>query len=112
MLRIINRTRARHGLRGLRMWAKLQEAAHAHSRRMATQRRVFHTACLSCVSPDPSWTSMGENVARGRRLRAIHWKFMRSAAHRANILCRCYTRVGVGVVRRGGTLYVTEIFWG
>ena len=35
---------------------------------------------------------------------------MNSSAHRANILDRRWRGVGVGVVKSGGRLWVTEIF--
>lgn len=112
MHRIINRVRANHGLPTLRLHKRLTRKAHRHSRAMARQRRVYHHSCLSCLPPGSSWSSVGENVGRGAGLKAVHRLFMRSATHRANILCGCYRAVGVGVVRKGGRVYVTEIFLG
>jgi uncharacterized protein YkwD len=37
---------------------------------------------------------------------------MRSTVHRSNILRAGYRRIGIGVVRRNGRYWVTEIFYG
>jgi uncharacterized protein YkwD len=37
---------------------------------------------------------------------------MHSADHRANILRRAFRRVGVGVVKARGSVWVTVIFYG
>jgi uncharacterized protein YkwD len=37
---------------------------------------------------------------------------MRSASHRDNVLRRAYDKVGVGIVRANGMVWVTEIFIG
>jgi hypothetical protein len=46
----------------------------------------------------------------GGNARQLHLAFMASPSHRANLLSKSYTEVGIGVVRHNGTLYVTEDF--
>lgn len=112
MFRMVNRARVNRGLPRLRLNRNLTRKAHRHSVRMARRRRVYHHSCLSCIAPRRNWRTMGENVGSGRWLRGVHRTFMRSPRHRRNILCRCHRGVGVGVVRRAGRLYVTQIFIG
>jgi hypothetical protein len=53
---------------------------------------------------------VGENVGYGPDALAVHVAFMRSPGHRANILDRDYSEVGVGAVVRGGRVWVAEVF--
>ncbi len=55
---------------------------------------------------------MGENVGAGTSIGAVHRKMMRSSSHRNNILKQGFDRVGVGIVRAKGLVWVTEIFAG
>ncbi len=104
---MINATRAPEGIRLLRLSERLSRIAHRHSKQMATQRALFHS-CLSCVGGD--WRKLGENVGFGADTGTVEEQFMASPPHRANILDPAFRRVGVGVVRRGGLAWVTEIF--
>jgi uncharacterized protein YkwD len=109
---MVNETRMAAGLPGLGFSEPLSAVARAHSATLAGQRRLFHHDCLTCVVGVSTWRVMGENVGAGTPLRAVHRAFMRSASHRANILNADYGRVGIGVVRGGRRLWVTEIFVG
>jgi uncharacterized protein YkwD len=99
------------GIAGLRTWTTLSYWAHVHSQHMATKRSLYHTSNLGSLVR--GWRYIGENVGVGPSLRAVHDALMRSAPHRANILCRCYRYIGTGVVRdRYGYYWVTQIFYG
>jgi uncharacterized protein YkwD len=108
---LINRERTRRGLRRLRANAALSRSASAYSREMA--RRDF----FSHVSPGGGTMlqrirragylggargyAVGENLAWGSGsyaspLRTVRG-WMRSPGHRANILSRRYTEIGVGI---------------
>jgi uncharacterized protein YkwD len=58
------------------------------------------------------WRTCGENVGYGSSVDQIHTLFMGSEGHRANILNPAYGQVGIGVVRSGGTVWVTIDFVG
>jgi len=58
------------------------------------------------------WTSCAENVGYGSSVDQVHKLFMGSSGHRANILNASYSQVGIGVVRSGGTVWVTIDFVG
>ena len=75
---------------------------------MAESGRLFHS-CLTCRRGSGS-RALAENVGAGDALRVIHAALMDSAGHRQNILSRDFERVGVGVVRRSGRLWVTQLF--
>ena len=103
----INQTRARHGLPRLRVADGLGDYARSHSAAMSRQRTLFHTSNFSVLC---CWSSIAENVGVGDTVRSLHRAFMNSPHHRANILDRSKRAVGVGVVRSGGKIWVTEIF--
>jgi uncharacterized protein YkwD len=107
MLVKINHARANHGLPPLTASPDLMVAARGHTVAMAGARSLFHTASFSSLC---CWDTIGENVGYGFTVRGLHSQFMHSAPHRANILDPRMRQVGVGIVKRDGALWVTEVF--
>ena len=105
---MINGERTSSGLGGLRLSAAMSRRAHRHSAQMAESGRLFHS-CLTCSRGSGS-SAQAENVGVGDTIQAVHQALMASSSHRANILGKAYNRVGVGVVRRGGRMWVTQLF--
>ena len=109
---LVNRERARRGMRTLRVNRRLSQAALAHTRDMVQKRyfehvsrsgadvvdRLLSTGYLGRVR---SWL-VGENLAWGTeslstpRQTVTNW--MNSAGHRTNILTRRFREIGIGVV--------------
>jgi uncharacterized protein YkwD len=112
MIELVNDSRARHGVRRLKLNTSLSQDAWRHSLRMARRRRLFHTYDLSSLVHQYRPSYWGENVGVARTLRKMEKLFMGSAPHRANILNGHYRHAGIGVVRTGGRLWVTIIFYG
>jgi uncharacterized protein YkwD len=83
--------------------------AHLHAQEMANRGYIYHSAAGFCAPGARYW---GENVGVGPYLAAIHRAFLSSAAHRYNVLCSCFRRIGTGVVYKNGTYWVSEIFYG
>lgn len=82
---IANQHRARNGLAGLTFDMRLHGLCQAHSQRQAGSRRMHH-----------SRLGMRENVAYGTRTATgVMSMWMNSSGHRANILSRSSTRIGV-----------------
>jgi uncharacterized protein YkwD len=104
----INQARASHGLRELDSRPHLVAVARRWAERMAEQSKLYHNPSLT--SDVNNWRWVGENVGYGPDAPAVHVAFMRSPGHRANILDRDYTEVGVGAVVRGGRVWVAEVF--
>lgn len=102
MLDLVNADRIDAGRDALELSRRLSRLAMKNSRRMAAARELVHSTRLRA--------GMTENVGTGPTLRAIQDAFMRSAPHRRALLDRGASRVGVGVVRQGGTRWVTLIF--
>ncbi|NEA66982.1 CAP domain-containing protein [Streptomyces sp. SID12488] len=115
---LTNRERARAGLPPLATDALLTRAAQAHSTDMVVRAFYSHTG------PDGSqpWDraaaagstrrTIGENIACGQRSTAeVVEGWMNSPGHRANILKREFTHIGIGFASGGkaGT-YWTQLF--
>jgi uncharacterized protein YkwD len=116
--RLLNAERRERDLRILRLSAELSRVAKRHSRRMAADDRLFHNENLS-DEVEMQWDVLGENVgvatesAKLRRtLVRLHDAFMESKPHRRNILRRSYRKVGIGIVRDDGKLWITLVFLG
>jgi uncharacterized protein YkwD len=107
LLERVNAVRADHGLRPLRMRDGLRAYAGGHSTRMTAARTLFHTPNFGVIC---CWSAIAENVAYGYSVRQVHQMFMGSPGHRANILDARMRGVGIGIVRRGDQLWVTQVF--
>lgn len=116
IFRLVNLERARAGLSSLRLDASLQKAARQHSRIMADARQLSHEfgaelpffrrLALAGASFDRS----GENVAFNQSGEGAHRGLMASPLHRANILNPDFNSIGIGVVRTGDDVWVTQDF--
>jgi len=113
---LINQVRTAHGLEPLAVDERLTEAARKH-----TELMVQHSALSHQFDGEPSpQTRMsnaglpsdaeGENVDLNESIAGAHDALMHSAPHRANILDSDYNAVGVGMIRAGGQVWVTEDF--
>lgn len=104
----VNQARVAHGLAALERSRHLTRVARAQAARMANRNLLFHNPHLT--EDVRHWQWVGENVGYGPDVATVHVAFMRSPAHRANVLDRDYTEIGVGVVVRGGRAWVVHVF--
>jgi uncharacterized protein YkwD len=104
----LNAARTTRDIPRLTVRNDLASVADAQARRMANRSVLYHNPHLA--SDVKNWRWFGENVGYGPSARAIHRAFMRSAPHKANILDRHYTEVGIGVVVKDGRVWVAEVF--
>lgn len=105
---LINADRRRSGLAPLSLSLDLTSVARTWSAAMADAGNISHNPQLGRQLG--SWITAGENVGYGGGAVQLHLAFMASPEHQANVLSRGYTQVGIGVVERDGTMYVTEDF--
>jgi uncharacterized protein YkwD len=105
---LVNRDRVRAGLKELRVCRELRAVARRHSVRMADRNRLYHNPNLT--TQVTHHRRVGENVGYNSHVDYVHRAFMRSSGHRANILSRYYTQVGIGVDNRNGRRWVTMVF--
>jgi uncharacterized protein YkwD len=109
---LLNKHRAKRGLRKLRLNGRLSAAARSHTQDMVSRRYFSHVSRggtdvvdrlsrVGYMRGARAW-SVGENLAWGAGERStprrIVRAWMNSAGHRANILNGRFREVGVGVV--------------
>lgn len=112
MLHLLNHTRGNHGRPLFRLNARVSHRAWLHSKAMASQNILFHTGNLYDAVRAYRPTTWGENVGMAGFLARVRTLWMHSAAHRTNILNARYRRIGIGVVKARGVVWVTAIFYG
>jgi uncharacterized protein YkwD len=104
VVRAINHQRARFGLRRLHVGGRLARAADYHSWDMLSHDYFSHGAFARRVRRFAPLRRLGETLAMTSRCtpRLVVSMWMHSPPHRAVLLSRRYSRVGVG--RRAGRL--------
>jgi uncharacterized protein YkwD len=112
MLHLLNHIRRSHGRPTFRLNATVSHRAWLHSKSMASQNYLFHTGNLYDAVRVYRPSTWGENVGMAGFLARVRTLWMHSAAHRANILNGRYRRIGIGVVKARGVVWVTAIFYG
>ena len=116
-IQLLNRDRAKNGLKSLQADAKLTQVARSHAADMAKQNYFNHTN-LQGKSPFDrmkangiAYRLAGENIAYNHSLEAMQEAWMNSPGHRANILTTGYTHAGVGLyTKEDGTIYGVQLF--
>lgn len=103
MLGLINKERAKEGLKPLKADPEETVVARAHSKDMFARGYFAH------VNPDGKtpfdrmraakikFTNAGENLALAQTLEIAHTNLMNSPGHRANIMNPKFNRVGIGI---------------
>jgi hypothetical protein len=116
IVQLVNAERARAGLQPLAEDPRLTEIARQHSRLMLSRATLSHQfdgepdVRHRVISSGIRFDMSGENVAYDRDAASAHRSLMNSPPHKANILRPEFTAVGVGVVRTGDSIYVTQDF--
>ena len=116
ILQLLNQERQSRGQPPLSDSEPLRKAARRHSQRMAEAQQIGHKLAgehdLSRRLGEETqhFDSSGENVAVAASAARAHAALMHSPGHRANILDPDYNSVGIGVVRSGREIYVTQDF--
>jgi uncharacterized protein YkwD len=120
MLDIVNRTRARHDLRLLKLNRELSKDSLVHTRKMVRNDRIYDPPNLAEILADYEWDDVGADVVGcGHTLKELHDILMTEAFHRSIFLHPDLRRVGIGVMQVDernrcvrGSLWATEIFYG
>lgn len=111
---LTNHSRAANNVSKLRLDPQLSYVARTHTHAMARQNLLFHAPGPQITHRITGWTSIGENIGVGPAddVVGLHKAFMHSPEHRANILNSGYRYVGIGIVVKADTLWVTLDFEG
>jgi hypothetical protein len=116
MFTLLNQERTNRGLQPLVSDDRLVEAARQHTALMVQHKALSHQfddeprLQLRFANQELPSDQQGENVGFAKDALASHEGFMHSPEHRENILHPAYNAVGIGVIRSGDGIYVTEDF--
>ncbi len=115
VVRLVNRERSKNGLAPLTADWELSRVARYKSQDMKDKNYFSHTSPTygspfqMIKSFGISYKSAGENIAKGYATpEAVVNGWMNSSGHRANILNKSFTHIGVGYVAGGN--YWTQMF--
>lgn len=118
IVRLVNVQRVQNGLQQLTQNWQASRVARYKSQDMIDKNYFAHIS-PTYGSPFQMMESFGlrfsaaaENIAYGQRsAQEVMSSWMNSAGHRANILNRSFTQIGVGVAKKAnGTMYFTQMF--
>lgn len=116
-LDLLNADRAAHGLPPLRFNIALSRLAENYAQDMIKRDFFSHTSPEGLTPFERMrkhgipFNYAGENLAFNASIRDAQQAFMDSPSHRANILNKNYTQVGIGVKEgRNGRTYVVQEF--
>jgi Cysteine-rich secretory protein family len=116
MVQLVNAERVKAGLSPLVVDERLTRIARQHSQLMAAKHGLSHQfpgepdVRHRVTATGLRFNYSGENVAYDANAASAHRSLMNSPPHRANILRPEFTAIGVGVIRSGDLIYVTEDF--
>jgi hypothetical protein len=115
LMRSLMAERRERGLGPLKRSDDLDRIATRHAAQMAERGDALHDA----GDGDPVERAhaagiaarlVGENVARAETAALAHRALWESPSHRGNMLSRHFRRIGVGVVKKDGVVWVVELF--
>ncbi|MFC5463361.1 CAP domain-containing protein [Lederbergia graminis] len=117
VIALTNQERAKHGLNALQVDSELSKVAREKSKDMANNHYFSHNSPTYGSPFDMmkqfgiTYRTAGENIAMGQRTpQEVVQAWMNSEGHRANILNKNFTHIGVGYVADGN--YWTQQFIG
>lgn len=115
VLKLVNAERQKAGLSPLKLSSKLTDIANVKAKDMAVKGYFSHESPTYGSPFDMlkqfgvSYSAAGENIAAGQKTaEEVMNSWMNSSGHKANILSKNYTELGVGFYRGGeyGTEWV------
>jgi uncharacterized protein YkwD len=111
---LVNQERIKRAIAPLVRMRELDEIARKNVDAMARENRAFHSNpnFLKIRFQRPA-RRLGENVAKGSSIRAIHKAMMATRSDSNNIADRRYTHMGMATAKASdGELFICQIFWG
>ena len=105
-----NAARAANGLPALKQNAAMNAVADRWAKAMGAAQKMSHNLNYSKQIPK-GWTRAGENVAAGYSSGNVVTAWMNSPGHRANILNKGYTDIGIGFFKDAkGRTWIVQNF--
>jgi len=115
--KLLNSDRSAYGLPALTLDPELCRIARIKSQDMRDNQYFAHTSPTYGDIREMldrfgySYAAAGENIAHHATVEKSQAALISSPGHRANILSRSFTRVGIGIAQdKNGYVYLTQIF--
>jgi hypothetical protein len=106
---LANAERTERGLRAYAASGELASVAQSWASKLAKSGTLAHNPNLR--TQVSGYRYVGENVGYGASASQIHGALMKSPGHKANILDRDFTQMGVGAARDSkGNLWIAQVF--
>lgn len=116
LVNLVNAERNKAGIAPLQLDSQAAGAAQIKAKEMASRNYFSHTSpTYGSVesllrSFGVRFSLAGENIGQGAAPEQIHAMWLNSSSHRANMLNRKFTHIGVGVARSGSGYVISQIF--
>jgi uncharacterized protein YkwD len=116
LLDAANHDRTAAGLPSMKWDKSLAASALAHAKLMAQNNTLSHqlpgepSLEQRAVKAGVSYTVLAENIAQGPTVAGLHFQWMNSPPHRANLMATDMSAIGIAVVQSGNTLFAVEDF--
>lgn len=116
MYQLLNNERIKNGLKPLTYMPELTRLARLKSQDIIDNNYFSHISptygsfANMVYNAGISFHSVGENLAMSRSVTHAFYQFMGSSGHKANMLNRNFTHVGIGVVSYQYGVVVTQLF--
>ncbi len=115
VVKLVNEERAKQGLPALEIDESVQACANVRAKEIVksfSHTRPDGRSCFTALSEGGvSYRYAGENIAYGyNSAKAVMTGWMNSSGHRANILSKNFTKIGVGYYEKNGVKYWTQFF--
>lgn len=116
MLSLLNTERAKNGLKPLSLLPELTNLARLKSKDIIQNNYFSHTSPVygsfanMVYNAGIRFYSVGENLAKARNGQHAFILLMASSGHKANMLNRNFTHVGIGILQDTYGVVVTQLF--
>jgi len=116
LLKLVNEERAKNGIKPLEPMGQLNQLARMKSQDIIDKNYFSHTSPTygpftnMVYNAGIRYRSVGENLAKARNAKHAFILFMASPGHKANILNRNFTHLGLGVIKDKYGVVVTQLF--
>lgn len=104
----VQNARSAAGIHTLHHDNTAQAKAQAWAEHLASRNTLAHSNLASGM--DDQYRRIAENVGYAGSIDQVQQSFMNSGGHRANILDRGFTHLGVGVAHAHGKTWVVQVF--
>jgi len=117
MLQLVNQARNSAGLPSLYAEQQLTDMARSYSDEMIQYDFFGHVSPVTGTLQQrisargiTGWTLAGENIAKAPSVEVAFEALMNSPSHKENILRPDFNCIGIGVIKDGNCLYITQEF--